>query len=51
VVNQFIDQEDAATARLEDIRGIQRIRDGTGIEAGAGIPNSSSDSMTTRRTP
>jgi hypothetical protein len=37
VVHQFIDPEDAATARLEDVRGFQRIRDGTRIEAGAVI--------------
>jgi hypothetical protein len=39
VVHQFIYQEDAATTWLEDVRGFQRIRDGTRIEAGAGIPN------------
>lgn len=39
MVHQCIDQEDAATAWLEDIPGIQRIGNGTGIDAGAGIPN------------
>ena len=39
MVHQPIDQEDAATARLEDIGGIERIRDGPGLEAGARISN------------